>query len=184
MHITMKSSCCSFCDWANKSPICVPTLGESLVNTYFICEHPPLHLIQESGSQTPVCPAARKIDSCKKYFTVRAISEHIIHHCVAIVSTIHSILIDTIVSALGWKRNPIHETNDVVHQRFSRLNHRSKLPHFFSAGKLYPRKRMRPQSPHSFFQHPIYRTAANGWGDAKNDAKMFIIHRAPQIKKK
>jgi hypothetical protein len=49
---------------------------------------------------------------------------------------------------------------------------------------LYPRKWMCPQSPHSFLKHPIYRTAANGWGDAKNQAKMFIVHCDPQIKKK
>jgi hypothetical protein len=183
MLITMKSLCCSFCDWANKGTIHIPTSGETLVNTYFTCEHPPLHVIQESGSQTPICPAPRKINGCKEYFTIRAISEHIIHHCVAIIAAIHCALVDTIVSALGWERNPIHETHDVVHQRFSLLDHSSILPHFFSAGELYPRKQMRPQSPHSFFKHLIYLTA-NGWGDAKNDAKMFIVHLAPQIKKK
>ncbi len=114
-RITMKSSCCSFCDWADKGTIGIPTSRETLVDTYFICEHPPLHLIQESRCQTPVGPAPRKIDRCKEYLTVRAISKHIIHHCVTIIPAIHCILVNTIVSALCWERNPIHETIYLSH---------------------------------------------------------------------
>ena len=80
-----------------------------------------IHLLNEIiiSSDSRIGQSTRKIDSCKKYFTVRAISEHIIRHCVAIIAAIHCVLVDTIVSALSWERNPIHETNDVIHQRFS-----------------------------------------------------------------
>jgi hypothetical protein len=103
---------------------------------------------------------------------------------VALVTTILCVLFDTFVSALGWEGNAVHETYDVIHHRFSHLDHIGKLPHLFSVGELHPRERMTPQYPHNFFQHPIYRTAENRRGEANNKAKVFVIHCAPQIKQK
>ncbi len=57
-------------------------------------------------------------------------------------------------------------------------------PPFFSGREFYPHQWMTPQCPHSFFKHPIDRTATNGRGESKNHAKMFISHRATQMKKK
>ena len=181
MHIMVKTLCCPFCDWANKSAICLPTSRESLVHTYLVREHPPLHLMQESRRQTTVCPATRKVDCSKKYFPIWAISKHIIHHCVAIIATIHCVLHNMIIHAFCRERDAIHETYDIIQKRFSHLNHSSIFPHLLSVGEFYLCKWMIPQFPDNFYKHPIYRAAANGWCDAKNKTEMFQIHCAPQI---
>ncbi len=119
--------------------------------------------------------------AAKKYLPVRAICKHIVDHSVAIITAIYCILIHAIVGALRQKRNTVHETYDVVHHWLFHSCHIGIFPHLFFVGKFHPRKWMTPQQPHNFFQHPIYRTAANSRGDAKNKAKMFVGHCATSV---
>jgi hypothetical protein len=95
--------------------------------------------------KTPVCPTTGKIDCSKKYFPVWAISKHVIHHCVTIVAAIYCFLCNTIVRTFGWERDTIHETDYIVHKRFSCLDHWGVLPHLVSVREFYPGKRMIPQ---------------------------------------
>jgi hypothetical protein len=126
----------------------------------------------------------RKVDCSKKYLSIRTIHKHIIDHRVAVISTIHQVLLNTFICSFGRKRYTIRETYDVINNRFSHLNHSGVLPHLVSIRKFYLCKWMIHQSAHDFFKHPIDATAANQWCDAKNKAKMFIIQCAPQVKQK
>ena len=65
-----------------------------------------------------------------------AISKNIIHHRVTIVATIHRILVDSIIRALGWERNPVHETDDIINKRLSSLNQSSNSLIFSLVGKF------------------------------------------------
>ena len=121
-HIMVKTSCHPFCDWSNKITIYVPTSRESLVNTYLVQEHPPLHVMQEPCCKTPVCSTTWKVDCSKKYLSLLAISEHIIHHCVAIIAAIYCVLCNTIICTFGRERNAVNETYDIVNKRLSHLD--------------------------------------------------------------
>jgi hypothetical protein len=98
--------------------------------------HHPLHLVHETRCQTPICPTPGKIDRHKKYFPIMAISKNIIHHRVTIVATIHRILVDSIIRALGWERNPVHETDDIINKRLSSLNQSSNSLIFSLVGNF------------------------------------------------
>ncbi len=183
-HVAMKTPHCPLCDWPNKCTIRLTALGESLVDAYLKVPNLTFCMTHKTCRQTSICPTSGKVNCSLKHLPIGAVCKHIVDHCVAIATAIHCILFDMIIGALHWEGNTIHETYDVVHHRFSHPHHIGVFPHLFSIGKFHPCKWMTPQLMHNFFQHPIYQTATNSCGDAKNKAKVFVIHCALQIKQK
>jgi hypothetical protein len=180
----MKMSCYPLCDGPNRGTMCLTPSGESLVDSYLIFPDLTFHMTHKTCHQASICSISGKVNCSKKHLPIKAICKQIVDHCVAIVTKIHCVLFHMIVSALHQEGNTVHETYDVLHHRFSHPHHISTFPHLFSVGRFPPREWMTPQKPHNFFQHPIHRTALNSWGDAKNKAKVFVSHRATQIKQK
>ncbi len=132
----MKRLRCPLCNWPNKCTIHLTALEESLVNTYLKVPTLTFHITHKTCRQTSICPTSGKVNCSKKHLPIGAICKHIADHCVAIVTTTHWVMFDTIIGALHSERNTVHETYDVVHHRFSHLDHISVFPHLFPLGKF------------------------------------------------
>ncbi len=76
--------------------------------------------------------------------TIGAIGKHVVLHHVAVILTIIAILLDVFISAFWGERDAVHETDDIVYERFSLVDHVCELPHLGGVRELYPSNRMRP----------------------------------------
>ena len=88
-NLMMKTFCLPFGYRTNEIPVSSSTPGKSLISTGFVCPNFPLHLMQKMGHQTTIHPAPWKVDGCKNHLPIWALREHIVKHCVPIITTIH-----------------------------------------------------------------------------------------------
>ena len=82
------------------------------------------------------CPASRKFQYKEKYLTIRTISKYIAHHCVAIITTIHCILLNQLEYKLACQRNT--DKSMMLSTNLTPIDHSYELLLFSPSGNLTP----------------------------------------------